>query len=71
MPTMGLYYAGNLGKYVPGKAMVVLLRTGGLRRFCCPAHVAIMSIFIETLLSMAVAASLADWLWCFSKDPVG
>lgn len=69
MPTMGLYYAGNLGKYVPGKAMVVLLRTGGLRRFAVPAHVAIMSIFIETLLSMAVAASLGGLALVFLQGP--
>jgi uncharacterized membrane protein YbhN (UPF0104 family) len=53
------FYIGHLGKYVPGKAMVVVLRTGLV---CSPrvdTIVAGVSVFIETLTMMAVGAFLA------------
>jgi hypothetical protein len=56
--TLRAYYIGHLGKYVPGKAMVVVLRTGLI---CGPgvnAGVAAASVFLETLTMMAVGACL-------------
>ncbi len=50
------FYLGHLGKYVPGKAMVVVMRTGLLAaRGAHPAAVAV-SVFYETLTMMAVGA---------------
>ena len=57
--TIRAYYIGHLGKYVPGKAMVVVLRTGLLRSQRAAAGVVAVSVFLETLTMMAVGACLA------------
>ncbi len=62
-PTLGQtlrsYYIGHLGKYVPGKAMVIVLRAGLLRGQQVDVVLASATIFLETLTSMAVGALLA------------
>ena len=57
--TLRAYYIGHLGKYVPGKAMVVVLRTGLIRSQRVDATLAAVSIFFETLTMMAVGAFLS------------
>lgn len=57
--TLRAYYIGHLGKYVPGKAMVVVLRTGLIRSHQVDATLAAISIFFETLTMMAVGAFLS------------
>jgi len=57
--TLRAYYVGHLGKYVPGKAMVVILRTGLIRSRRVDTAVAAVSVFYETLTMMAVGACLA------------
>ena len=57
--TLRAYYIGHLGKYVPGKAMVVILRAGLIRSRRVSASVAAASVFFETLTMMAVGACLA------------
>ena len=57
--TIRAYYIGHLGKYVPGKAMVVVLRTGLLRSQRATTAVVAVSVFVETLTMMAVGACLA------------
>jgi len=57
--TLRAFYIGHLGKYVPGKALVVILRTGLIRSERVSAGVAAASIFLETLTMMAVGAFLA------------
>ena len=57
--TLKAYYIGHLGKYVPGKAMVVILRTGMVRGHRVDTGVAVASVFFETLTLMAVGAFLA------------
>ncbi|MDZ4849041.1 MAG: lysylphosphatidylglycerol synthase transmembrane domain-containing protein [Pirellulaceae bacterium] len=52
------FATGNLGKYVPGKAMVLILRSGAMQRFGVPISTSIVSIFIETLTSLAVGGAL-------------
>src|SRR5262249_61529487 len=63
LPTMiRAYYIGHLGKYVPGKAWSLLLRTtlaGGPRR---PASVAALTAVYETLTTMAAGSLLAGLL---------
>lgn len=56
------YYLGSLGKYVPGKAMVVVLRAGMVRSRRTDATVAALAVFIETLTMMAVGGFLAALL---------
>ena len=53
------YFLGHLGKYVPGKAMVVVIRTGLIRSPRVSAAVAAVSVFSETLTMMAVGACMA------------
>ncbi|MEM8912835.1 MAG: hypothetical protein AAGC97_13800 [Planctomycetota bacterium] len=57
---------GHAGKYVPGKAVVIVLRVGALRgvqqRPVGFATRATMSVFFETLLMMSVGGSFAGVL---------
>jgi glycosyltransferase 2 family protein len=53
------YYIGHLGKYVPGKAMVVVIRAGLIRGPGVDAALAVVSVFFETLTMMSVGAFLA------------
>jgi glycosyltransferase 2 family protein len=57
--TLRAYYIGHLGKYVPGKAMVVVLRTGMIRSQRVDGTLAAVSVFFETLTMMAVGAFLS------------
>jgi hypothetical protein len=57
--TLRAYYIGHLGKYVPGKALVVVLRAGLLRSHRVNAVVAAIAVFYETFTMMAVGALLA------------
>ena len=66
------YYVGNLGKYVPGKAMVMILRARALRPYGASIALTTISVFVETLTTMAVGAAIGvlalsrievpDWL---------
>jgi uncharacterized membrane protein YbhN (UPF0104 family) len=54
--TLRAYYIGHLGKYVPGKALVVVIRTWLIQGGRVDASVAAVSVFVETLTMMAVGA---------------
>jgi glycosyltransferase 2 family protein len=53
------YYIGQLGKYVPGKAMVVILRAGLVRGPGVDTSLAAVSVFFETLTMMSTGALMA------------
>ena len=53
------YYVGQLGKYVPGKVMVLVIRAGMIRSHRVSATVATVAVFVETLTMMAVGAFIA------------
>ncbi len=53
------YFLGQLGKYVPGKAMAVVLRVAAVRKWVPSMRIAIVSVFLETLTMMAVGGFLA------------
>lgn len=57
--TLRAYYIGHLGKYVPGKAAAVILRTGLIRSHRVDTAVAAVSVFFETLTMMAVGGFVA------------
>jgi glycosyltransferase 2 family protein len=57
--TLRAFYIGHLGKYVPGKAMVVVMRTGMLVPHGARPAAAAVSVFYETLTMMAVGAVLS------------
>ena len=67
--TFRAYTIGHLGKYVPGKAMVVVLRTAFLRGEQTTRSVIATTVFIETFTMMAVGAALAAALigWQFAE----
>lgn len=50
---------GHMGKYVPGKAMVVVIRSGAISTAGVRVSTSIVAAVIETLLMMAVGATLA------------
>lgn len=56
---MRAYFIGHLGKYVPGKAMVVILRAGLVRGPQVDTALAAVCVFFETLTMMAVGAFLS------------
>ena len=57
--TARAYCIGSLGKYAPGKALVVVLRAKFLYSSRVSGTAATVSIFLETLTMMAVGAFLA------------
>jgi uncharacterized membrane protein YbhN (UPF0104 family) len=57
--TFRAYYIGHLGKYVPGKAMVLIIRSGLLNHEKTKITVAAASVFLETMTMMAVGGFVA------------
>ena len=53
------YYIGHLGKYVPGKAFVLIIRTGLIQSERTKITAAGASVFVETMTMMAVGAFVA------------
>ena len=62
------YYIGHLGKYVPGKAMVVVLRAAFIRGPHVDTTIAATTVFVETLTMMAVGAFLAAVILVFTLN---
>tara|TARA_R110002049_G_scaffold305056_1_gene500985 strand:- start:23191 stop:24339 length:1149 start_codon:yes stop_codon:yes gene_type:complete len=50
---------GHVGKYVPGKAMVIILRAASLSRDGVHMGSATVAVFMETFLMMAVGAAIS------------
>lgn len=57
--TLRAHFIGHLGKYVPGKALVVVIRTGLIKSGRVRTDVAAVSVFVETLTMMSVGAFIA------------
>jgi uncharacterized membrane protein YbhN (UPF0104 family) len=57
--TLRAYFFGHLGKYVPGKALAVILRVAAVQKWVASLRVAIVCSLLETLTMMAVGAFLA------------
>jgi len=53
------FYLSQLGKYVPGKAMVVLMRAADVKSERTSPLIAGVAVFVETLTMMAVGACIA------------
>jgi hypothetical protein len=66
--SMRAFWIGHLGKYVPGKAMVVILRTGLIHSERVNRTVAATSVFIETLTMMAVGAFVSAVILLLTSD---
>jgi glycosyltransferase 2 family protein len=59
LAAMRAYFLGHLGKYVPGKAMAVILRVAAVHRWVPSMRIALISVLLETLTMMGVGAFLA------------
>lgn len=60
---------GHVGKYVPGKAMVIVLRSGALAKDEVRLIVSTISVFMETFLMMAVGGAVAGLVICWLPVP--
>ena len=70
--TMRAYFIGHLGKYVPGKAMVVVMRAGLIHSDRVDPTIAAVSVFVETLTQMAAGAAVAAAILVFQfRDQTG
>ncbi len=72
LTAMWAYFLGHLGKYIPGKAMVLVLRIGALHHLGVKKLATTLTIFMETLTMMAVGGTVAavcllllnhQWQW--------
>jgi uncharacterized membrane protein YbhN (UPF0104 family) len=61
-PTLRAYYVSQVGKYVPGKAFVVVIRAALIRPFGVGIVPAVIASFVETLGLMAAGAAWAGAL---------
>ncbi len=58
LATLRAYYLSHLGKYVPGKAMVIILRAGALKSHVASLGATVVATVLETLTLMCVGAAL-------------
>ena len=58
-PTHRIFMFGQLAKYVPGKALVLVVRVGMLRPYGVEIIPCTVSIFMETLGTIGIAAALS------------
>lgn len=64
------YYCGHLGKYVPGKAAVIVIRSALLRNAGVPATAAALTVTVESLTYMWAGALLLVALYPFLAPQV-
>lgn len=65
------YYLGHLGKYVPGKAMVVVLRTVAMKQAGADSGPVAVSVFVETITMMATGAAIGAGLLATGNSNFG
>lgn len=59
LDTLHAYFLGHLGKYVPGKALVLVIRIGLIKPRVISIRLGLASVLLETLTLMSVGAVLA------------
>lgn len=67
-PALRAYLISHLGKYVPGKALVVVLRAGLVAPYGARPATAAFATLYETLVMMAGGGLLAAFVFGLSKD---
>ncbi len=70
LATIRAHFVGQLGKYVPGKALALVMRANLLRGAGVPAGLAGLAAFYEVLVTMA-AGALVTLLLFLITDPAG
>lgn len=58
LDTASAYYCGHLGKYIPGKLLVLIIRASMMKRCGCRAGLSIVTAVYETLAMMAVGLAV-------------
>jgi len=66
--SLAAFFISQLGKYVPGKAMVVVMRTDRIRGENVTIGPAIVSVFVETLTWLFTGSIIASVLLFFLFD---
>ncbi len=62
------YYFSQIGKYVPGKAMIVIIRTGLISGKNTRPAIAALCVFYETIMMMGVGAFIGATLFmCYNQ----
>ncbi|MCA1686950.1 MAG: lysylphosphatidylglycerol synthase domain-containing protein, partial [Planctomycetia bacterium] len=69
-PAIRAYVVSHLGKYVPGKAMVVVMRVGMVTPYGARPATAAFATFYETLVMMAAGSVLAAVGFGLGASPV-
>lgn len=64
-PSMRAYYVSHLGKYIPGKAVALLMRGGLITSPKVDFTVAILCAFYEVLTTMAAGALVGSVIFAF------
>jgi uncharacterized membrane protein YbhN (UPF0104 family) len=59
------YFLGHIGKYVPGKAIAIILRVAAVRKWVPSTRIVLVAVLIETLTMMAAGAFFAFVLSAF------
>lgn len=62
------FFFGQLAKYIPGKAMVVVVRASTVAGPTVKASVAAISVFVETLTWLAIAAAISFLMIAFNPQ---
>ena len=65
LTSLAAFFASQLGKYIPGKAMVVVIRSDLIRSSGVTLLPAVVSVFVETLSWIFVGATIACGLLVF------
>lgn len=66
-PTHRIFMFGQMAKYVPGKALVLVVRVGMLRPYGAELIPCTVSIFMETLGTIGIAAALSGSFFLIYK----
>jgi uncharacterized membrane protein YbhN (UPF0104 family) len=66
-PTHRIFMFGQMAKYVPGKALVLVVRVGMLRPFGGEIIPCTVSVFMETLGTIGIAAALSGSFFLIYK----
>jgi uncharacterized membrane protein YbhN (UPF0104 family) len=69
LATQAAFAVGGLGKYVPGKAMVPIMRSAAMRKWGVPVSLSILGVVVETLLSLSAAGTLGAITLSASRPP--
>jgi uncharacterized membrane protein YbhN (UPF0104 family) len=71
LPAVRAYYVGHLGKYLPGKAWALIMRTTMIRGPTVRLSVAALTTFYEVLTTMAGGVLLAAGLFALqAREPL-